>query len=389
MKNVKKAFLSTLLCSFLLASCSNHERKINPETGVNTIILSLNNTKEKVKTLSEGEIFAVDSNGSLNGHVSLEVINNQDVLSSNNIEISSSFSLISNQYLNKMKDESNFDISSNELYLKTQLNLKDGDRLTDENKITYIKGYDVISQQVNPLGENIKNIHTLNQQEANKYALEVLDAIKDYTSDNFFEDVLEIENPETIKECKQKLSGFIKGEISAEEFVEFLDAKVFEGEMFEENEVESKACLTRLLQRYKDISTIPHLDFTKRVSDGITTLFSSFDYQSWHDSFIKIVDDIIVDLKKEHASYTWFDTLKNDLILNLPDALQLSFTVELNQQEYITGFSFDITTNGSINNMFKQGSMNPMLIYDIDLSCSYKAEFFDKLIEVPSLVFTK
>ena len=70
-----------------------------------------------------------------------------------------------------MKDETNFDISSNELYLKTQLNLKDGDRLTDENKITYIKGYDVISQQVNPLGENIKNIHTLNQQEANKYAL--------------------------------------------------------------------------------------------------------------------------------------------------------------------------------------------------------------------------
>lgn len=391
MKNVIKIIIPTLLSFFLLASCNSHERRINPEVGVNAITLSIENSRENVKSLYEGEVLALDAKGNVKGKIKIDLFSNQNSIGGTNLDITSSFSLKTNQDLAGLKKQPNANIALCKAYLETQLTLLDDQTKVDNNAIYYLNGKTLMSQVVSANGHNDKKIYEYNQNEINSYANDILQAIQTLYSDNLFESVFDTDNPEIISQSKKMYNDFKKGTISAEEFVNYIDESLFGGKMFLENAEESKVCLTRLLERYKEISLIQSLDVTKKVSEGITTLGVVFDYENWKEKFIETVDDIIVDLKKEHASYTWFDILNDELIANLPEELELEFSFNIDQRDIITGIYFDIDTKGSVKNFYNNSldgyDITPA--YDIDITGSFNVNFYDKEIEVPALIFTK
>lgn len=364
--NGKLTILSMLLMTCLsLTSCVAKETKIETNAGNALIASSLEKTKQHIEYMSNEDFISILLNSSSTASYNVKLTAYDPVTSAFTQEFSSNkeSNLIFQANLNSqgLKNKPNASLDNSEVYFESSSNSSTSFVSTPSLGFDY-NDNNSLQTKGNLIGNNImsyteengkvtQNNNTLDTDEANKIAKDLLEYIhfedvlfEDTNSDAFLESLIpSIDIEENFpnadeEEFNKKFQDFINGELTPEDYYDYLNSVSKEPIVTDEEKKE----LLDALKFLKQGNITNYLHYTKIKKDKHTTISSALDFESFKNDINKLHDDLHVDGETSHISLS-------HIIYGLtPDNMNLSFSIKINNNHIIESVSYNTIIKGTI-----------------------------------------
>lgn len=407
-----KSKLTTLSLIFMvslsLTSCVAKETRIDTSSGNILVSSSLEKTKQYIEDMSNEDFMSILLNSSSTSSYNIKLTAYDPEASSFTQELSSNSEdlliLQANIDTKGLKNKPNANLDNSELYFESSSNssmkfvstpslgfdYEDNTSLLTKNNLI---GNTVVSYIVEN-GKVTTSDDTLDSDEANEIAEDLLNCLhfdesvfEDISGDGTLENIIpsfDIEDSfpyANEEEFNQKFQDFINGDLSPEDYYEYLNSVSKEPIVTEEEKKE----LLDALKFLKQGNITNYLQYTKIRKDKLTTISSSLDFDTYKKDINKLHDDLHIDGETSHNS------LSHILYGLTPDNMELSFSFTINSNNVIESLSYNTTIKGTIPSIVLTEIIGTSMLgaldvhYDVSLSGNISLKIDTKKVEISAI----
>lgn len=392
MKN--KAILLSLIAisTFSLSSCVSIEKKVDNKTGRQMYANAKESSSIYISNLSNKDFFSSNINGNSKGSISYQVDYPAESEGKADVnkyyDYNGSFKYVANHDIKKIRNNP-LDLSGIESYLELNYDIDSSDLITKGKYINY--QYDkAVTTYNQKLEENpIKTQYTLNDLEALTYSSTLIYVLDEFDINELMSYVFPEFDFDSYSRLEESFFKFENKEMNAQEFIDYIDKNVFAQQMFDNAPEGTYECVVKLLENYDNVNPANFFDYTKVEKKDNTILKSKFDYKEWGTSVNETLNKIVKELQAENESFEMITSIQNNIVSNLPDKFNVSYSVSINQNNIINDITFGFNCHGSLSNLNSSITNNSAelkdakISYDIDVSLDLSFEFLDESVEVP------
>lgn len=407
-----KSKLTTLSLIFMvslsLTSCVAKETRIDTSSGNILVSSSLEKTKQYIEDMSNEDFMSILLNSSSTSSYNIKLTAYDPEASSFTQELSSNSEdlliLQANIDTKGLKNKPNASLDNSELYFESSSNSSMKFVSTpslgfdyEDNTSLLTKSNLIGNTVVSYIEENGKvttSDDTLDSDEANEIAEDLLNCL--HFDESVFEDISGDGTLETVipsfdieesfpyaneEEFNQKLQDFINGDLSPEDYYEYLNSVSKEPIVTEEEKKE----ILDALKFLKQGNITNYLQYTKIRKDKLTTISSSLDFDTYKKDINKLHDDLHIDGETSHIS------LSHILYGLTPDNMELSFSFTINSNNVIESLSYNLAIKGTIPSIVLTEIIGTSMLgaldvhYDVSLSGNISLKIDTKKVEIPSI----
>lgn len=407
-----KSKLTTLSLIFMvslsLTSCVAKETRIDTSSGNILVSSSLEKTKQYIEDMSNEDFMSIlfDSSSTSSYNIKLtaydpEASSFTQELSSNSEDL---FVLQANIDTKGLKNKPNASLDNSELYFESSSNSSMKFVSTpslgfdyEDNTSLLTKSNLIGNAVVSYIEENGKvttSDDTLDSDEANEIAEDLLNCL--HFDESVFEDISGDGSLENIipsfdieesfpyaneEEFNQKFQDFISGDLSPEDYYEYLNSVSKEPIVTEEEKKE----LLDALKFLKQGNITNYLQYTKIRKDKLTTISSSLDFDTYKKDINKLHDELHIDGETSHIS------LSHILYGLTPDNMELSFSFTINSNNVIESLSYNLAIKGTIPSIVLTEIIGTSMLgaldvhYDVSLSGNISLKIDTKKVEISAI----
>lgn len=407
-----KSKLTTLSLIFMvslsLTSCVAKETRIDTSSGNILVSSSLEKTKQYIEDMSNEDFMSILLNSSSTSSYNIKLTAYDPEASSFTQELSSNSEdlliLQANIDTKGLKNKPNASLDNSELYFESSSNSSmkfvstpslgfDYENNTSLLTKSNLIGNTVVSY-IEENGKVTTSDDTLDSDEANEIAEDLLNCL--HFDESVFEDISGDGNLENIipsfdieesfpyaneEEFNQKFQDFISGNLSPEDYYEYLNSVSKEPIVTEEEKKE----LLDALKFLKQGNITNYLQYTKIRKDKLTTISSSLDFDTYKKDINKLHDDLHIDGETSHIS------LSHILYGLTPDNMELSFSFTINSGNVIESLSYNTTIKGTIPSIVLTEIIGTSMLgaldvhYDVSLSGNISLKIDTKKVEISAI----
>ena len=407
-----KSKLTTLSLIFMvslsLTSCVAKETRIDTSSGNILVSSSLEKTKQYIEDMSNEDFMSILLNSSSTSSYNIKLTAYDPEASSFTQELSSNSEdlliLQANIDTKGLKNKPNASLDNSELYFESSSNSSMKFVSTpslgfdyEDNTSLLTKSNLIGNTVVSYIEENGKvttSDDTLDSDEANEIAEDLLNCL--HFDESVFEDISGDGNLENIipsfdieesfpyaneEEFNQKFQDFINGDLSPEDYYEYLNSVSKEPIVTEEEKKEFLDALKFLKQG----NITNYLQYTKIRKDKLTTISSSLDFDTYKKDINKLHDDLHIDGETSHIS------LSHILYGLTPDNMELSFSFTINSNNVIESLSYNLAIKGTIPSIVLTEIIGTSMLgaldvhYDVSLSGNISLKIDTKKVEISAI----
>ena len=407
-----KSKLTTLSLIFMvslsLTSCVAKETRIDTSSGNILVSSSLEKTKQYIEDMSNEDFMSILLNSSSTSSYNIKLTAYDPEASSFTQELSSNSEdlliLQANIDTKGLKNKPNASLDNSELYFESSSNssmkfvstpslgfdYEDNTSLLTKNNLI---GNTVVSY-IEENGKVTTSDDTLDSDEANEIAENLLNCLhfdesvfEDISGDGTLENIIpsfDIEESfpyANEEEFNQKFQDFISGNLSPEDYYEYLNSVSKEPIVTEEEKKE----LLDALKFLKQGNITNYLQYTKIRKDKLTTISSSLDFDTYKKDINKLHDNLHIDGETSHIS------LSHILYGLTPDNMELSFSFTINSNNVIESLSYNTTIKGTIPSIVLTEIIGTSMLgaldvhYDVSLSGNISLKIDTKKVEISAI----
>ena len=407
-----KSKLTTLSLIFMvslsLTSCVAKETRIDTSSGNILVSSSLEKTKQYIEDMSNEDFMSILFNSSSTSSYNIKLTAYDPEASSFTQELSSNSEdlliLQANIDTKGLKNKPNASLDNSELYFESSSNssmkfvstpslgfdYEDNTSLLTKNNLI---GNTVVSY-IEENGKVTTSDDTLDSDEANEIAEDLLNCLhfdesvfEDISGDGTLENIIpsfDIEESfpyANEEEFNQKFQAFINGDLSPEDYYEYLNSVSKEPIVTEEEKKE----ILDALKFLKQGNITNYLQYTKIRKDKLTTISSSLDFDTYKKDINKLHDNLHIDGETSHVS------LSHILYGLTPDNMELSFSFKINSDNVIESLSYNLAIKGTIPSTVLTEIIGTSMLgaldvhYDVSLSGNISLKIDTKKVEISAI----
>lgn len=407
-----KSKLTTLSLIFMvslsLTSCVAKETRIDTSSGNILVSSSLEKTKQYIEDMSNEDFMSILLNSSSTSSYNIKLTAYDPEASSFTQELSSNSEdlliLQANIDTKGLKNKPNASLDNSELYFESSSNSSmkfvstpslgfDYENNTSLLTKSNLIGNTVVSY-IEENGKVTTSDETLDSDEANEIAEDLLNCL--HFDESVFEDISGDGNLETVipsfdieesfpyaneEEFNQKFQDFINGDLSPEDYYEYLNSVSKESIVTEEEKKE----ILDALKFLKQGNITNYLQYTKIKKDKLTTISSALDFDTYKKDINKLHDELHIDGETSHIS------LSHILYGLTPDNMELSFSFTINSNNVIESLSYNLAIKGTIPSIVLTEIIGTSMLgaldvhYDVSLSGNISLKIDTKKVEISAI----